>query len=74
MEMYSLEEDEGNALFITQERRNLVPLVPNWDKSDANSSETGGFVEAIKQYSDISDDDAFEISSSQIQFGSEKKR
>ena len=70
MEMFSLEEDDANALFITQESRNIVPLIPNFEENDGNVVESCSSNQAehevTTQYSDISDDDVFQIPSSQM--------
>ena len=70
MEIYSLEEEEGGEMFITQQNQNIVPLVPNFDVNV--DMDVGEDAHAQKQvlckpiYSDISDDDAFEIPCSQV--------
>ena len=70
MELFSLEEEGGGEMFITQSDSKMVPLVPQFDDNVGMDYEEG--VRAQKQvlcppiYSDISDDDAFEIPCSQV--------
>ena len=78
MEFFSLEEDEVDNMFVTQESKNIVPLVPKFD--DENSMEVG--VEGAAQkavlcsepYSDISDAEDFQIPCSQVQYCSDGTR
>ena len=69
MENFSLEEEDTNGLFITQEAREIVPLIPDFNDSDGNDMEfensvvNQGHVE--NAYSDISDVDDFDVPSSQ---------
>ena len=71
MAMFSLEDDDGNDLFITQESRELIPLFPSG--LEEGNNEGNMCVESEKedvlfgQYSDISDDEVFDIPSSQKQ-------
>ena len=69
METYSLEEDDVSAMFITQESWDIVPLIPNLEENTEKDVEItemlDGKHEVNAQYSDISDDEVFEIPSSQ---------
>ena len=56
-------------MFITQETRNLVPLVPNFDveyegKNVGEPTEKPAYP---MNFSDISDEEAFDIPCSQVQ-------
>ena len=70
MEVYSLEEEDVGDMFLTQESRNIVSLVPNFEveneevTGESNLTELG--VVRAEHYSDISDAEDFEIPCSQI--------
>ena len=72
MELFSLEEDDGNDLFITQESSYDRNNLQNCDKylgKDATDFQSPcvSVIDKFKlQYSDISDDDFMDIPSSQI--------
>ena len=78
MENFSLEEDDGNELFITQESREIVPLIPNMDNNDENDVEflgvSHGGESHSMHYSDISDDEMLQVPSSQPVRIDENKR
>ena len=67
METFSLEEDEASQMFLTQESRNLVPLVPIFDDKDEEPQ--AAKLPENRQYpmdfSDISDEDFCDIPCSQ---------
>ena len=68
MEVCSLEDDEYGNMFITQESRNIVPLVSNLDaevEMDLGSDVLEIGKGASTQYSDISDVEDFHLPSSQ---------
>ena len=69
METYSLEEEEGSDIFITQKSQNIIPLVPNFD---GEGDEPMDVVQQANPsywavFSDISDDDNVDIPCSQVQ-------
>ena len=68
MNLCSLEDQDYNELFITQEARNIVPLVQN-DDGDFEMDLGVDLLEIGKgnkpHYSDISDADDFEMPSLQ---------
>ena len=73
MESISLEDEDPRNMFITQESRNIVPLVPNFEEEEdpffrieIDNAGVGNAALRDPQYSDISEDD-FEIPSSQAQ-------
>ena len=70
MELYSLEEEEGGDMFITQQNKNIVPLIPNFELNGESVMDTNESAQnqVLCQpiYSDISDDDAFKIPCSQV--------
>ena len=77
MELFSLEEDEGNELFITQtpsEKKDEDKfggiLGDPMDFSSPCKSVIGEGNNTSQQYSDISDDENFDIPSSQMQVDS----
>ena len=67
MEFYSLEEDDGNELFITQESWDSGDKVLKVNENDGLDYECPNLTQGCHaKYSDISDDDDFQIPSSQI--------
>ena len=68
MDLCSPEEDDYGNMFIMQESRNVVPLVPNFD-AESEMCEGSEILEISKQdaahYSDISDVEDFDMESSQ---------
>ena len=68
-EQFSLEDDDGSDLFITQESWEIVPLFPifeeNYDKVPHVRPQQEGPVPRVNYYSDISDAEDFEIPPSQ---------
>ena len=68
MEFYSLEEDDANELFITQESRDVSDNVVNvTEKCGFNYDCLNLTQESYEtKYLDISDEEAFQIPSSQI--------
>lgn len=67
MEFYSLEEDNRNELFITQESRDSGDKVVKVNENDGLDYKCPNLTQGCHaQYSDISDDDDFQIPSSQI--------
>ena len=74
MDVFSLEDDDGDNLFITQESRSdrindqVQPILGNsTDFQSPCVSLTSQISNTSAVYEDISDDDAFEIPSSQQQ-------
>ena len=69
LENFSLEDDDSNGLFITQESREIIPLIPNMGNEESNEGEVCdmGDVHAVTStpYSDISDAEDFQIPPSQ---------
>ena len=70
MDFCSLEEEDVGDIFLTQESREIVPLIPNFEvESDIEMVETRSTQNtnrAATQYSDISDEEDVTIQSSQI--------
>ena len=70
MDVFSLEEDNGNSLFITQESHNVDGNLPNFDicggsaDGDLNAMEMNEI--DTMQFSDILDVEDFQIPSSQL--------
>ena len=70
MDVYSLEDPDENSLFITQEPKQIIPFAPSFDVGHEvdfeapKVSQNEGMGDT--HYSDISDDDVFEIPSSQV--------
>ena len=78
MDVYSLEEEGPDNIFLTQTPRNLIPLVPNFEVENDNGingvslTQNGDLCSG--QYSDISDGEDVSIPSSQIQAGQRDNR
>ena len=73
MDVFSLEEDDCSELFITQSDPKVVQNSGESDECNNGASSSGSFMSLLMssssdfpQYEDISDDDDFEIPSSQI--------
>ena len=69
LENFSLEDDDANGLFITQESREIIPLIPdmseNYDSASEFVFETDGKPITQVEYSDISDEEIINVPSSQ---------
>ena len=74
MEFYSLEDEEGNNMFLTQESKEIVPLIPNFEVETDMEVGNGGAAQkdnlCSNEYSDISDAEDFQIPCSQVQYAS----
>ena len=68
MDLYSLEDGDVGNIFVTQESRNIVPLVPNFDVEADSVMEVDSVPnpQSGTQYSDISDDEFCGIPCSQV--------
>ena len=70
MEYFSLEEDDGDNIFLTQTPSNLVPLIPTFDvETDMDMGAQGDTQNqglCNTQYSDISSDDDGVFQCSQV--------
>ena len=69
MEMFSLEEEDCNGLFITQQSKDDSSVVLRNENEVGNSNGCEGSVhDEAPHYSDISDEEDFEIPCSQMEF------
>ena len=70
MEVYSLEEESVDNMFVTQVSQNVVPLFPNFDVKHNICDEGINLTQtqncAVPTYSDISEEDEVDIPCSQV--------
>ena len=71
MDVYSLEEEDVGNIFVTQQSRNIVPLVPNFEDEHDMETEEPAVTQNNNLWSthnlDISEYDDFQIPCSQVQ-------
>ena len=71
MEVYTLEEEGMDNMFLTQSSQNILPLVPNFDVQHDMGNETVMLSQTencdSNNYSDISDEEDVNIPCSQAQ-------
>ena len=74
MEFYSLEDEEGDNIFLTQEPKDIIPLIPNFEVEADMDIEAGDMTQKENlcqpQYSDISDEEDNPFPCSQVQYDS----
>ena len=74
MDVFSLEEDDGNELFLTQSSNSDKQVNPNFGILGDSSDFSSPCVSLVRPvYEDISEDE-FEFPSTQQRFGSSYKR